>query len=164
MAFVSASYTPSLPISFDQFRADMMTKWRYQYGDPFAREALWRGQANYYNALAHMGIPSEAMYRQAMADYYLTMAKQAGVDTSLMGDFLSLVLLGNKQGVSPYSTTSTIPSESASENISEIPSTVQALPVPEGYRGYSTNEGYRLVPENDAVELLNRSFNLLKLR
>lgn len=89
--FVSASYSPALPIPFSQFRSDMMTKWRYQYGDPAIREKLWESQANYYNALASMGIPSEADYRRAMAHYYLTQAHHQGIEPSLVSSFMDIL-------------------------------------------------------------------------
>lgn len=141
MAVVSASYSPSLPINFNTFRQDMYNKWRYQYGLPEYREKLMESQANYYSALASLGIPSEAQYRQAMADYYLTMAKQSNISPGLMEELISglgLLFDNKSQEPAPLPTTQNTYSPAS------------ALPSPStGYTGISTNEGYFLVPTNE---------------
>lgn len=153
MYTVSASYKPALPIDFDTFRSDMMLKWRYHYGDPKVREDLWRSQARYYGALAGMGIPAEAMYREAMAKYYLDMARQAGVDPSLMGEFISLLGLGRK----------TFGMDVEPRNISgvDVKSLVRAIPVFRDYGGFSTNEGYFFKPF-DELENFRKVLQLFK--
>lgn len=58
------------PNFFDKFRADMQTKWRYQYGDVEARKALTEAQALLAANQASIMVPAEAAARYAQADLY----------------------------------------------------------------------------------------------